>query len=85
MDTSKSPMSVEVKWDEDTLAHMVDLLKREIPPGPPPNAMSQQVPSNVPLGSDAYWALESTRDLLKRNVDYERVIEIQIQTSSINL
>ena len=69
MDASTSPMSMEVKWDEDTLAHMVDLLKREIPP---PNAMSQQVPSNVPLGSDAYWALESTRDLLKRNVAYAR-------------
>ena len=59
-----SPRSVEVKWDEETLTHMADLLREELPPKP----VSQQVPSNVPLVSDAYWALESTRDILKGNV-----------------
>ena len=59
-----SPRSVEVKWDEETLTHMADLLREELPPKP----VSQQVPINVPLGSDAYWALESTRVILKGNV-----------------
>ena len=55
---------MEVGWDEETLARMADLLKKEIAP----EAVFHQVSNNVPLGSDAYWALESTRDLLKSNV-----------------
>ena len=30
--------------------------------------MSQQIPTNVTLGSDAYWALESTKEVLRANV-----------------
>ena len=66
-----SPKSIEVKWDEETLEHMADLLRREMPPKSAPQ-VSQLVPSNVPLGSDAYWALDSTRDVLKGNVAVAR-------------
>ena len=68
MNSRVSPRSLEVKWDEKTLEHMADLLREELPR----KQMSKQIPSNVPLGSDAYWALESTREILKGNVATSR-------------
>ena len=51
-----SPALVEVKWNT------LEQEKLQL------NSMSQQIPANVPLGSDAYWALESTKDILRANV-----------------
>ena len=59
-----TPRLAKVKWEEVTLKPTTELLEEEVTSEP----SSNQVPNNVPLGSDSYWALESTRDLLKGNV-----------------
>ena len=53
-----------IKWDQETLENMVQLLREELPS----TFKSQQVPGSVSLGSDAYWALESSRASLRGSV-----------------
>ena len=67
VDARVSPELFEVKWDEETLKHMADLLSEEMH-HKSASQVSQLVPNNVPMGSDAYWALDSTRDILRANV-----------------
>ena len=64
VDDRLSPGLVKAKWDEDTMENMADHLREDMLP----NSVSQELPPKVPLGSDAFWALESTRDFLKENV-----------------
>ena len=59
-----SPRLAKIKWNEDTFKPTTELLEGELTS----ELSSNQLPNNVPLGSDSYWALESTRDLLKGNL-----------------
>ena len=54
-----------IKWDQETLEDMVQLIREELPST---FKSSQQVPGSVSLGSDAYWALESSRASLRGSV-----------------
>ena len=61
--------------DEETLGHMAELIRKELSS----NFMAHQTPHyNVSLGSDAYWALESTRVSLRRSVAFERKRLLQL-------